>query len=237
MADIIKPDLTHIWSSGGAIVAPSDVKIQTGWTAEVPPFQWENWSQNRQDQAISHINQHGIAVWDNKTEYQANRSYTQGPTDGLVYRCVQTHSNQNPETDVSDTYWALSFAQAGTTYTKAEVDAKTTIATTAQAQGLSNNSTLLTPLRLAEAFQGSNKTFTTNNMFQKLPGGMYIQGGFGQPGTDVVQPFLVAFPTAMVGIALAPTASGGVFFSTFSTTSFTSTTGVGQTFRWIAIGY
>lgn len=49
MAEISKPDFQYVWASGGSIVAPSNVKIQTGWTAEVPPFRWENWSQNRQD--------------------------------------------------------------------------------------------------------------------------------------------------------------------------------------------
>jgi len=68
LAEINKPDYSKLWSSGGAMVAPSDVKIQTGWTAEVPPLQWENWSQNRQDQAIAHIMQHGIASWDAATE-------------------------------------------------------------------------------------------------------------------------------------------------------------------------
>ncbi len=104
MVDIAKPDYTYIWSSGGAIVAPSNVKIQTGWTAEVPPFQWENWSQNRQDQAIAHVLQHGISVWDDATEYQAGKSYVQG-SDGLLYKARTTHTNVNPVTDVSFTSW------------------------------------------------------------------------------------------------------------------------------------
>lgn len=105
MAEISKPDYTYLWSSGGAVVAPSNVKIQTGWTAEVPPFQWENWSQNRQDQAIAHILQHGISVWDALTEYQAGKSYVTG-SNGKVYVAVQTHTNQNPVTDTSEAYWA-----------------------------------------------------------------------------------------------------------------------------------
>lgn len=105
MAEINKPDFSKQWASGGAIVAPSDVKIQTGWTAEVPPFQWENWSQNRQDQGIAHILQHGIAVWDTLSEYQASKSYVTG-SNGKVYIAVQTHSGQNPTTDTSEVYWA-----------------------------------------------------------------------------------------------------------------------------------
>lgn len=102
--EISKPAYTFLWASGGASVAPSDVKIQTGWTAEVPPFQWENWSQNRQDQAIAHILQHGISVWDAATEYQAGKSYVQG-SDGLLYKSRTTLTNVNPVTDTSFVNW------------------------------------------------------------------------------------------------------------------------------------
>lgn len=105
MAEISKPDFTHLWANAGTIVAPSNSKIDTGWTAEVPPYQWENFSQNRQDQGIAHILQHGISVWDNATEYHAGKSYVQG-SDGKIYVALQTHTNQNPVTDVSETYWA-----------------------------------------------------------------------------------------------------------------------------------
>lgn len=109
MADIPKPNFSNaLWASGGAIVAPSNVKVATGWTAEVPPFQWENWSQNRQDQGIAHILQHGLSVWDTLTEYQANKSYVQG-SDGLIYKAVQTNTNQNPVTDTARTYWNKDF--------------------------------------------------------------------------------------------------------------------------------
>lgn len=104
MPDIAKPNYQYLWSSGGSLVAPSNVKVQTGWTAEVPPFQWENWSQNRQDQAIAHILQHGISVWDNVTEYQAGKSYVQG-SDGLLYKARTTHTNVNPVTDTSYVNW------------------------------------------------------------------------------------------------------------------------------------
>lgn len=112
MSEISKPDYTHLWSSGGAIVAPSNVKIQTGWTAEVPPFQWENWSQNRQDQAIAHILQKGISVWSSTGEYyftaSGERSYVQG-SDGQIYVALQDSNGQNPVLDTSEVYWAALF--------------------------------------------------------------------------------------------------------------------------------
>lgn len=113
MAEILKPDFSNgLWSSGGANVAPSSVKIQTGWTSEVPPFQWENYLQNRQDQAIAHILQHGISQWDALTEYQANKSYVQG-SDGKIYRSIQTNTGQNPVSDSSNIYWQVGFEAQG----------------------------------------------------------------------------------------------------------------------------
>lgn len=115
-AEISKPDFSFQWASGGAIVAPSDVKIQTGWTAEVPPFQWENFAQNRQDNAILHLFQKGISEWDAASNYYFTtsgvRSYVQG-SDGLVYVAVADSLNQNPVTDTSNTYWEIAFPTQG----------------------------------------------------------------------------------------------------------------------------
>ncbi len=213
MAEILKPtNLSLTWASGGDILDPGDPKYATGWAVEIPPRQWFNYLDNRQDEAIAHINQHGVPVWDNGTEYQANKSYVQGPTNGTIYQCILTHTNQDPEADVTNTYWIIAFAAAGTfytktesdnlylakennlsdltntaiartnlsvysqaqTYTKTEVDSKTTVASTAQAQALSSNTTLLTPLRLDESFEGANQSIGTSG-YQKLPGGMIIQ--------------------------------------------------------------
>lgn len=112
MSEISKPDFTYQWASGGASVAPSNVKIQTGWTAEVPPFQWENWSQNRQDRAITHLLQKGISVWSNTGEYyfttSGERSYVQG-SDGNIYVAVADSVGQDPTTDTTDSYWKIAF--------------------------------------------------------------------------------------------------------------------------------
>jgi len=125
MAIITKPsDINKIWAATGDNIPPPDTKISTGWEVEIPPRQYFNYIDNKQDQAIAHINQFGMSVWDSVTEYQASRSYVQGPTDGIIYRCVSTHTNQNPETDVTDTYWEIAFSSAGDFYTKTEADAK-----------------------------------------------------------------------------------------------------------------
>lgn len=128
MALITKPDMEFIWASGGAIVEPSDVKKQTGWTPEVPPHQWENWIQNRQDNYLAHINQRGIPEWDGNTEYEAGGlSYVQG-TNGVVYKSVAASGPattvQDPTTDISDTYWAVAFAEPGDFITETDGDAR-----------------------------------------------------------------------------------------------------------------
>jgi len=48
---IVKPDLTQQWASDGDKIAPSGAKIQAGWGPEIPPYQWENFIQNRQDES------------------------------------------------------------------------------------------------------------------------------------------------------------------------------------------
>lgn len=125
---IIKPLIQKLWASGGAVVQPSDTKIETGWTAEVPPHQWENWIQNRQDQYLAHINERGIPEWDGNTDYLASgKSYTQG-SDGVVYKSVASSGPatvvQDPTTDVTNTYWTPSFSDPSANYTKAESDDK-----------------------------------------------------------------------------------------------------------------
>lgn len=207
MAQILKPsNLSLTWASGGDVLDPGNTKYATGWQVEIPPRQWFNYLDNRQDTAIAHFNQHGVAVWDAGTEYQADKSYVQGPTNGTIYRCVQTHINQNPETDVANTYWIIAFASAGDfytkteadglylaktsnlsdltntaaarsnlgvygatqTYTKTEVDAKTTVASTAQAQAQTSNTVLITPLRLSE--WANSRVLGVNQTWQNVLG-------------------------------------------------------------------
>src|SRR5690606_35427966 len=123
MPQISKPNsLNKIWAAGGDRATPLDSKITLGWQIEIPPRQWFNWLDNRQDQAIAHFNQHGIPVWDNQTEYQAGKSYVQDPDSGDIYRCIQTHTGRVPSE--SPEYWYMAFAGVGEGMSEAEADAR-----------------------------------------------------------------------------------------------------------------
>lgn len=223
MAQFLKPsNLNNVWASGGDRIYPGDTKYASGWGVEIPPRQYFNEIDYKQDQMLAHLNQHGIPVWDATTEYQANKSYVQGST-GTIFQCVLTHVGQDPELDTADTYWRIAFAAAGDFYTKTEADAafitpselsaysyektetytktevnnKTTVASALQAQQQTSNTTLLTPLRLADAFKGSNQSLADNG-FCKLPGGLIIQWGYisaTNPDTSQNVVFPLAFTT------------------------------------------
>jgi|SRR5690554_765731 len=123
MPQISKPNsLNKIWAAGGDRATPLDGKISSGWQIEIPPRQWFNWLDNRQDQAIAHFNQHGIPVWDDQTEYQAGKSYVQDPGNGLVYRCVITNTGNQPA--LTPSHWTVAFADAATAFSESQADAK-----------------------------------------------------------------------------------------------------------------
>ena len=152
---ITKPDFTYVWASGGAVVAPNDTKKQLGWVAEAPPFQYDNWLQNRQDQMLAHINQRGIPAWDGLTNYEAaGLSYVQG-SNGVVYKSVAASGPsttvQDPTTDVSDTYWTVAFAS--TTQASETVQGIVELATTAEAQTGTDDVRAMTALKVKQAIE------------------------------------------------------------------------------------
>ena len=112
MPNISKPsDINNVWASTGDVVAPSADYVSNGWEAIIPPKEYFNWLDNRQDRFNAHVNQHGIPVWDSTTEYQANISYSKG-SNGTVYRAVTTNSNVNPVGDTTGA-WTIAFGSGG----------------------------------------------------------------------------------------------------------------------------
>lgn len=165
MPVITKPvDINKIWAATGDVLTPSDTKISQGWQVEIPPRQTFNYIDGKQDQAIAHINQHGIAVWDTQTEYQANQSYSKG-SDGIIYKALTTNTNINPVGDVSGA-WQVAFSTPANT---------AQVATATQSRAQTANNVYISPLQLANAFTGTNQNLNSESGFQKLPGGMIVQ--------------------------------------------------------------
>lgn len=107
-----KPQFNSVWAATGTRLTPDPAKISQGWIVEIPPHEYENWSQNRQDALLAHINQVGIPMWDATVEYQAGKSYIQGTTSGTIYRAVNTNTNVNPELDIQGN-WVVAFEPQG----------------------------------------------------------------------------------------------------------------------------
>ena len=113
MANITKPlGLSNIWANGGTKIDPGAAKVNIGWVVQLPPYEYQNWVDNRQDQALAHISQHGIPEWDGQTEYQGLLSYTQG-SNGIIYKCIQTNTNKDPSNSLNGQYWAIAFETYG----------------------------------------------------------------------------------------------------------------------------
>lgn len=113
MPNIVKPSgINQLWAAGGTKVDPGLVKSNIGWVVELPPYQYQNWLDNRQDTFIAHINQHGIPEWDVETEYQGNLSYTQG-SDGFIYKCLATNTGLTPVNPLNSAYWVRAFEAYG----------------------------------------------------------------------------------------------------------------------------
>jgi microcystin-dependent protein len=113
MPNISKPaDMSSIWASAGNSVAPSAAKIAQGWVVELPPYQTANFIANRQDSFNAHVNQHGIPVWDNATEYQGGVSYSKG-SNGVIYKCLATNTGLDPTNPNNSSSWVRAFEDFG----------------------------------------------------------------------------------------------------------------------------
>lgn len=100
MADIQKPDMREVWADEGVMVKPTDSKIRGGWAIEIPPRQWENWIQHRQDLALAYLMQKGIPEWDGNQEYRGNKSFVQ--YGGRLYKARSTNIDRRPDIYPSD---------------------------------------------------------------------------------------------------------------------------------------
>lgn len=182
MAEINKPaDLTkYIWGQTGQSVRPSNAKINLGWVAEIPPYQFENWVQNRSDTAIAHIVQHGIPVWDSSTEYLANRSVVLASNNKL-YKATQTGTNVDPVTDGGANWITLfeDIKEAATTSKRGVVE----LATHAESRGRSSDSVVVTPGGLGSALD-SHESATNVHSISAVTG---LQAALNGLTNDIIE--------------------------------------------------
>ena len=103
-----KPNLTRVWAKtapGGNVVDPDTVtagKFAAGWQAEVPPFEYFNFIQKQVTEGLAHINEQGIAVWDEVTPYPVG-GMAKG-SDGNVYKALVSQNDNDPVSD-NGTNW------------------------------------------------------------------------------------------------------------------------------------
>jgi hypothetical protein len=106
-----KPDLTRVWAAGAppANIEDPDVtssgKFNSGWVAEVPPFENFNFLQKLFTQGLAHANEYGIMQWDSTTSYPEG-AWARSTVDDEVYVSL-TDGNQNNEPSASSSEWNL----------------------------------------------------------------------------------------------------------------------------------
>lgn len=204
MPVISKPTgINKIWSAGGAVLAPTDAKINNGWVVEIPDYQNFNYIDNKQDQFNAHSNQFGIPVWDAVTEYQGGKSLSQG-SDGSIYRCLITSTNVNPVGDTTGT-WEIAFV--------------TTASVTGSSQSLTTNGFKKHPGGMMEAWGQFTTNATTQTVVVTFATAFYdtpfsiIGSHYGGGGaiyvtkTDITQPTATQF-TAMISTAFNSIGTG-----------------------------
>ena len=111
MADILKPLYGNVWAEEGEKLSPGNAKIAAGWVKEMMPYQYENFLQNRVDNAITYILQKGVPEWDASQEYTANKSVV--TYSGQLYMALTTNTNVLPIVTASWKKLSVTFGTNG----------------------------------------------------------------------------------------------------------------------------
>ena len=112
MVDIIRPNFGTVWAASGEKLSPTEIKIQGGWIQEMMPYQYQNFLQNRVDNAITYLFQKGIAEWDATQEYTANKSVVTYA--GNLYMALTTNTNILPTVAASWKRLTITIGSNGT---------------------------------------------------------------------------------------------------------------------------
>lgn len=111
MVDIIRPNFGTVWATSGEKLSPTEIKIKGGWIQEMMPYQYQNFLQNRVDNAITYILQKGVPEWDASQEYTANKSVV--TYSGQLYMALTTNTNVLPIVTASWKKLSVTFGTNG----------------------------------------------------------------------------------------------------------------------------
>ena len=111
MVDIIRPNFGTVWAASGEKLSPTEIKIQGGWIQEMMPYQYQNFLQNRVDNAITYLLQKGVPEWDASQEYTANKSVVTYA--GQMYMALTTNTNVLPTLTASWKRLTITFGANG----------------------------------------------------------------------------------------------------------------------------
>lgn len=109
-----RPDVGRVWANNAPSANIQDPdkfssgKVEKGWEAEIPPFQWFNWVQNRNDLFKLALLERGIPAWGNEVSY-ARGAVTFNDTDGWIYIASSANTNRKP--DENPSIWKRSAIQ------------------------------------------------------------------------------------------------------------------------------
>ena len=96
--------LNTLWADLGSRSTVPEIKVQQGWTAEKPPFEYENERRNFTEEAIAYLYQNGVAEWVVGQEYVAGALCR---SSGVIYKALADTTGDSPAT--SPAKWVKAF--------------------------------------------------------------------------------------------------------------------------------
>ena len=162
MVDIVRPEYGQGWASQGERVAPAEAKMELGWVQEMMPFQWENYLQGRQDDALLYLLQKGVPEYSPTQEYIANKSVVQYQTN--LYLALATVTNVLPTVTASWKRLSPTLATNGTVPITSGGTGGTTAAEARANLGLGDASTVNLPTTVGVVVKDTANTLVSRTI-------------------------------------------------------------------------
>ena len=162
MVDIVRPEYGQGWASQGERVAPTEAKMESGWVQEMMPFQWENYLQGRQDDALLYLLQKGVPEYSPTQEYIANKSIVQYQTN--LYLALATVTNVLPTVTASWKRLSPTIATNGTVPITGGGTGATTAAAARENLGLGDAATVNLPTTVGVVVKDAANTLVSRTI-------------------------------------------------------------------------